>query len=779
MADETNNKNAVFKFYLNRQGVKGNKGEKGEQGFSPIIEVSENTAASYKLQITTETDQFESPNLRGNAVEDLGGTYMRYDPETQTMYADVADVATKTNQGEVTLASDEDVANLSENKVITPAGIVDNATSLFQSSDGSIVITQDENNGKINLKANTSSIEGDITALEARVGTCEGDILSNAGRIQTLEHNLALDEQAIQNNTLAIANKVDKVAGKGLSTNDFTDADNDKLMHAVVDTDLADVAFSGDYGDLLNKPTIPVIPADNLTGSSVDGTTIVYDNVTGKISATPDLSNYVTKNTAQEINNTKTFLGNSLQVGNGTDSDIVASYDSTIYQTTETGFSRVAGAVIGSLLQGSNSTLATQSMFEYDDDIQDFRIATIFNDFNLTGGTNVGIIKNAQTGRYEIVAHDTTYSQGNGIDINNANQISVKVDGTTVQFNASGELEASGGSITVDQTFNGTSANAQSGIAIAGKLNDYVTTNTVQTVTGTKTFQNAELILGSGTYSKFSLTNASGNSLRPESQTSTGLMHLTYNDAFNVATISSNRTLINGHTRGLLRILPTTNYSDSSIEGYIMTHNLVDMSYKPYLTVNKITSTGGTVTITDNGINGINIEAAGGSTPANMVTTDTSQIITGEKTLNNILNFTANNSNSTFSIDRNAENITITASPENALYTQPFKIGREGSGMYSGIEGYFFDVEDGQNGLWIGKLNTRSCITTNTAGKVLIFPNPLVNNANERFTIGLNDELTYRKADGTVIDIIAFETRIAALESKVAALETLINGGNA
>ena len=93
MADETNNKNAVFKFYLNRQGVKGNKGEKGEQGFSPIIEVSENTAASYKLQITTKTDQFESPNLRGNAVEDLGGTYMRYNPETQTMYADIADIA--------------------------------------------------------------------------------------------------------------------------------------------------------------------------------------------------------------------------------------------------------------------------------------------------------------------------------------------------------------------------------------------------------------------------------------------------------------------------------------------------------------------------------------------------------------------------------------------------------------------------------------------------------------------------------------------------------------
>lgn len=60
----------------------------------------------------------------------------------------------------------------------------------------------------------------------------------------------------------------------------------------------------------------------------------------------------------------------------------------------------------------------------------------------------------------------------------------------------SGNIEIQGGgSITIDQTYDPTSANAQSGVAIAGanfltasSLNNYVTTNTDQNITGTKTF---------------------------------------------------------------------------------------------------------------------------------------------------------------------------------------------------------------------------------------------------------------------------------------------------
>lgn len=606
MADETNNRNAVFKFYLNRQGVKGNKGEKGDQGFSPVIEVSENTANSYKLQITTETDQFETPNLRGDEIDtSQSGTYVRYNVETQQMYVAPADVASTNTQGEVTLASGNDVLMLSETKPITPAGIVNNYAGLFVSTDGSINISQDEISDKINLKANTSSIEGDISALTGRI---------------------AADEQLIQNNTLAIGNKVDKVTGKGLSTNDFTNEAEDKLTHAVIDTDLANVAFTGNYEDLINTPA--------------------------------------------------------------------------------------------------------------------------------------------------------TYSSGLGININNANQISVKVDGTTVEYNLNGELTATGSSITVDQTFNAASQNAQSGVGIAGELDNYVTLGTAQTVTANKDLQGSGRIATGN-----SISSNNKFTLFPDDRTYSNMLQV-YFKGFGASmpilgNIQGSTLTIDNVTRPVLAITPTTHNGE---EGYVYIPNLVNENYKPYLNANKITSTGGTVTITDNGMNGINIEASGGGggTPTNMVTTDTTQTISAEKEFSNRIVF-----GNKISFDSSSdyqyiakeggngyENITIRGNT--GTTDAVIKVGYEGTGTYYALGGYFFDVEDGGNGMWLGSANSRSCITKGNVNgdTVFIFPNPLQNNANERLAIGLNDVLTYRKADGTVVDLLALETRIAALEA-------IINGGNA
>lgn len=59
----------------------------------------------------------------------------------------------------------------------------------------------------------------------------------------------------------------------------------------------------------------------------------------------------------------------------------------------------------------------------------------------------------------------------------------------------SGNINISGGG-TVDQTFDGTSQNAQSGVAIQGKLTNYVTTNTNQNITGDKNFTNGLITSG-------------------------------------------------------------------------------------------------------------------------------------------------------------------------------------------------------------------------------------------------------------------------------------------
>ena len=79
--------------------------------------------------------------------------------------------------------------------------------------------------------------------------------------------------------------KVDKVTGKGLSSNDYTDA-----AKAKVDA-LAPVATSGNYNDLTNKPTIPtVLPNPHkltINGTEYDGSTDVQMTIEGGGSSVP------------------------------------------------------------------------------------------------------------------------------------------------------------------------------------------------------------------------------------------------------------------------------------------------------------------------------------------------------------------------------------------------------------------------------------------------------------------------------------------------------------
>ena len=81
--------------------------------------------------------------------------------------------------------------------------------------------------------------------------------------------------------------KVDKVTGKGLSSNDYTDADKSK-----VDA-LAPVATSGNYNDLTDKPTIPALVTEQtVSGWGFTKNTGTYSKPTGGIPKA-DLANDV------------------------------------------------------------------------------------------------------------------------------------------------------------------------------------------------------------------------------------------------------------------------------------------------------------------------------------------------------------------------------------------------------------------------------------------------------------------------------------------------------
>lgn len=114
---------ADFNWSLNRQGPRGQQGVRGEQGFSPVITIAENTAKAYILRIQTQDDAFLTPNLRGT-VDDLGGTYVRYNPETGQTYAGSPDVATTEAYGVVKIATPQDITNAFPDVVVTPELLV-------------------------------------------------------------------------------------------------------------------------------------------------------------------------------------------------------------------------------------------------------------------------------------------------------------------------------------------------------------------------------------------------------------------------------------------------------------------------------------------------------------------------------------------------------------------------------------------------------------------------------------------------------------------------------
>lgn len=119
---------ADFNWFLNKQGPRGQQGIQGEQGFSPVITVAEDTAKAYILRIQTHDDTFLTPNLRGT-VEDLGGTYVRYNPETGQVYAGSPDVATTETYGMIRLATRQDITDLAQDAAVTPALVQDYTTA--------------------------------------------------------------------------------------------------------------------------------------------------------------------------------------------------------------------------------------------------------------------------------------------------------------------------------------------------------------------------------------------------------------------------------------------------------------------------------------------------------------------------------------------------------------------------------------------------------------------------------------------------------------------------
>ena len=230
---------ADFNYYINRQGIQGRKGEKGDKGFSPTINVSTDTVDEYKLIIANEDNTFETPNLRGNInVLDNGGTYLRYDKETQQISAQDMDAATASTLGGVRLSTGENIAAMSADTVVTPADVAD-ALPIYLQGEGAVSITQDAETSKTKINVDLSS----VNELTTRVSNAEAEIVGIQADVANIDADVSTLNSVTANHTASIS----------AINNNIADLNNNK----VAKTDFATTETAG------------VV--------KVDGTTIIAD----------------------------------------------------------------------------------------------------------------------------------------------------------------------------------------------------------------------------------------------------------------------------------------------------------------------------------------------------------------------------------------------------------------------------------------------------------------------------------------------------------------------
>ena len=252
-----------FRYYLNRQGVRGPQGPQGEKGFSPDISVEKDTLSEYVLRITNEGGYFLTANLREHK-EDRGGTYIRYDRGTGVMYAGDAEPATTDTLGVIRIAKDDDFAGKAEDAAVTPAQVQDYTTAKIE-----------EVNQRIDsLDANNVKVTGD-QAIDGRKVFRD-----------RIESNYVYTDHVYSSNSERI----------------FTNEDS----LVIGNTQKPTILCSKGSGITLNGNTDYVLTQNRVTAG--DGVAIEKTTSGIKISSSAP-TNVVTTDTAQTITGDKEFTG--------------------------------------------------------------------------------------------------------------------------------------------------------------------------------------------------------------------------------------------------------------------------------------------------------------------------------------------------------------------------------------------------------------------------------------------------------------------------------------
>lgn len=318
---------ADFNFYVNRQGIRGRKGEQGEQGFSPIITVKTNTANDYVLNVQNEDGNFDTPNLRGNAIENTGGTYIRFNPDDGSMYTGDADAASNSQAGVVLLSNYEQLeAGGSEDLIPTSSDVYDfvtskvsdlgfNALAQTLAAGTNITLDVDDENKEITINASDGfdpSVPNTFSGGQT-FNTPSGSTSNTIYPAITIpmgnpNASIVIGRNA-QDQTVIAATGQRLRIGTTDSSRPAVDFYQESTTYfpSIVTASVASDNIN--YGDDTQDMHYPLFNALNFhagTGINISHTG-TGDAKQYTISASPDLTNYVTLNTNQTITGTKTF----------------------------------------------------------------------------------------------------------------------------------------------------------------------------------------------------------------------------------------------------------------------------------------------------------------------------------------------------------------------------------------------------------------------------------------------------------------------------------------
>lgn len=688
-----------FNYYLNRSGSRGRqgvKGDKGEAGYSPYIDIKSNTPTEFIMTIHNETESFDTPNLIPTAI---GEKVTEMDAVLTTHTEDIANLKLEDQNINTNITSLQgDLTNLS--------GEVNTLSGEVASNSADITAIKSKNNTQ----------DSDIAALKTRVGGTEESIEDLNHKYTVLGSEVSDLTLTKQNRLVEGANITLTDNSDGTTTISSTGGGGgsssplDSYIEGSTTENVTTISAKNGKALELSAPTIAV--GDNLV-NEINGTNTqlylkqgdiaagnnitVEKTATGvKISSTGGTSTDVPIATTQVAGKVKPD-GTTITItddgtisavggGGGTPANMVTT-DTT---QTITGFKTFTNnlhvnapiASNGMSITCSNNSVVDQGLTIINEDMTGKKFSISVNDAgqaNISGTTlNIGDVSlNTYVSGRNI--NMTTGDTGNlVVNTNNPIKVHNKTANTDDIVLVQGNIKAGDNvSLTKDTATGDITISSTGGGGSSEPPANMVTTDTQQVITASKTisahdghsssvkggaltFENQD---GASGYCAISIRKGSGDAIgyTPICQLSSDSFTITQSEqAFNgYAQNSIQLTLQNavpelvlGSPRGSSRI----SHDDKGLNIINSSGNcgiFVPMNGGDYKNQAGFLNIGSnSLRYYKDSTNYVDL-LAGSSAPANMVTTDTDQFITGTKSFYGSINLKGSETDNYYSMITN------------------------------------------------------------------------------------------------------------------------------